>query len=142
MLEPNSGCEIFIFFLQKHCNYCTALLQDLENYNNLFTTDDLVNFETERTPHDYADSSGEMDEESRSQEGTTNFEEYVPKKKRTKDTRPDEAFTVMGTASDAIASKQEKDCYSALGEYVAAEIPERNAWCTMSGLNVSIPVHC
>jgi hypothetical protein len=71
MLEPNSGCEIFIFFLQKHCNYCTALLQDLENYNNLFTTDDLVNFETERTPHDYADSSGEMEEERRSQEGAT-----------------------------------------------------------------------
>jgi hypothetical protein len=71
-----------------------------------------------------ADSSGEIEEERRSQEGATILK-YL--RKRTKAQRPDEAFTVMGTASDAIASKQEKYCYSVLGEYVAAEIPERNA---------------
>jgi hypothetical protein len=51
---------------------------------NVLVTDEPVDMETERTHHDCADSSVELDEESRSQEGTTNFEEYFSKKKRMK----------------------------------------------------------
>jgi hypothetical protein len=58
------------------------------------TADERVDLETERTHHDYADSSAEMEEESRSQGGTTNLEVPASKKRKMNVSRSYKAFAI------------------------------------------------